>query len=386
MLVVTLVTAVSCGSNNDKNRTIQPSSRGAFDAVIAEVAHTVGDDPGAEFDGAPVASILLSHGRALAVDSKSLRLLFTDSVGMVVSTAGKRGSGPGEFQEIADVFQVKSGEIEVFDPIPLKITRYSESGRYLGEQHFVDWPESRSLRIVGRFSGGGYLGMRTLESKSGPRHVSIVTDSVILVAGSIESKPHVLLTLPSRKSLRLGDARVSVPELSPRAVAICGDRFVVVHDTIHEVFDLNATVIEKRLLPLVAVGNRRSRVDRVVEQALTLVQPASIRPSARSLLVRELENSGRPSGFILIDQAGSVWLRSGESGSPLYRFTNGRPTAAMKLPSPHLLLQADGVRMLALRPESDTIPVALNILRIPNTNRTVSTKLPVWDCGRSIRF
>ena len=123
-------------------------------------ALTIGD----EQQGSPVLFTRVAAGRLLPGDafvianfSHPPELHFFDPKGVRLSSVGREGEGPGEFQAILTVFYADPDSILVFDPWLGRVSVFSTSGHYAGSVN-IDLGQSLATALRGgRFADGTFL-------------------------------------------------------------------------------------------------------------------------------------------------------------------------------------------------------------------------------------
>ena len=88
-------------------------------------------------------SLIAPDGRIVLVDTRRYEIYITSPDGQLECQLGGRGSGPGEFQNILDVFWAEEGrEFWLTDQMNSRITRFSIDGELLGD---INYSSIRSL-------------------------------------------------------------------------------------------------------------------------------------------------------------------------------------------------------------------------------------------------
>lgn len=91
----------------------------------------IGDRPEPDYVLSRVAGAArLSDGRIVVADGGSLQLRFFDSAGVFISSVGGRGEGPGEFEQLADLWIV-AGDTIVALSMPATATFFDPRGGFL---------------------------------------------------------------------------------------------------------------------------------------------------------------------------------------------------------------------------------------------------------------
>lgn len=79
-------------------------------------------------------AVRLEDGTVVVADPGGFALRYFDRHGALVATAGRAGSGPGEFQYVGWVGRCGAGEVHVWDPIQLRLTVFDAMGRFIRQQ------------------------------------------------------------------------------------------------------------------------------------------------------------------------------------------------------------------------------------------------------------
>lgn len=97
----------------------------------------------------------LSDGGVVVANGGSSELIYFGADGEHFVTAGRKGGGPGEFQQLGGVFVLPADSVAVYDPAASRVSVFDRDGRFMRE--FATSGESR-VAVVGRFRDGSYVG------------------------------------------------------------------------------------------------------------------------------------------------------------------------------------------------------------------------------------
>jgi hypothetical protein len=150
--VIIILSAVACG---------RPSTGQRIDETVIEGVRTVRTVGGPKYEGplfelesdlvlgvdegqpawqmfsmSPVL-LVAPDGRMVLVDIRLFQIWIVSSEGYLLKQLGGKGSGPGEFQNMLDVFWAEEGrEFWITDQANSRISRFSIDGEYLGEINY----------------------------------------------------------------------------------------------------------------------------------------------------------------------------------------------------------------------------------------------------------
>ncbi len=82
------------------------------------------------------------EGRIIVLDGRDLKVKVYGTDGRLIRSFGTRGQGPGEFQNVVDMF-LKNEVISVFDFGNRRISRFSEDGRHIDDFNLGALDQSR---------------------------------------------------------------------------------------------------------------------------------------------------------------------------------------------------------------------------------------------------
>ena len=360
-------------------------------AEVAALEHDLKLKVGDEFAGPPAITLLRADQGVLALDSKTLQLHAFDANGASRGSSGRQGAGPGEFLAVSDMFPWAKDTVATYDYIQHRLTYFDSLGAYLGTASLVGWPASRLLRIVARHPNGEIIGLLTTMVFPTNAASSIVFDSATLLLGHRSGTPRRLLQLPVARVVHVSDAgnpvRIVNPLRLPRAFTICSNGIILVHDTIAAMVDFEGRVLHSQVLSVLGPEmSARAAADRIAE-SVRYINSASARREAIAMLTQENIGPQRWGTFVLTDASGALWYRV-QASSPIFaRYAiDGTRTAIIKLNAPRLLLASNDSLMLALRPETDSSAVGLELLRFPATRSVKRSAANISACGRTIQF
>lgn len=112
-------------------------------------------DPHYQFDNV-TGALRLRDGRIVVANAGSGELRFYDATGTYVSTSGRKGGGPGEFQSLSSVERLGGDSLLAFDRSSRRISIFDATGHFLQ----AITPQQAALqlsRYVGHFEDGSFV-------------------------------------------------------------------------------------------------------------------------------------------------------------------------------------------------------------------------------------
>ncbi len=114
----------------------------------------------------------LSDGRLVVLNAGTSELRFFDSTGKYLSTAGRRGNGPGEFVSPVFISRLTGDTVAVLDGQLGRWSLLSPSGTFIRSVTTFRRDEKSYVISLGRLADGRFLGMRypmlAMRETSGP--------------------------------------------------------------------------------------------------------------------------------------------------------------------------------------------------------------------------
>lgn len=98
----------------------------------------------------------LSDGRIVVADGGANELRFYDSSGAYVLTAGRKGEGPGEFQNLGSLYLLTADSLLTYDWRLRRVSVFGADGR-LARSMVLHGPGDGFPNLQGRFSNGSLL-------------------------------------------------------------------------------------------------------------------------------------------------------------------------------------------------------------------------------------
>jgi len=114
-----------------------------------------GNDQGPNYDFGEVrAAVRLASGQIAVADGKSSVIRFYDSTGTFLRQVGRKGQGPGEFQEIGLLWSTAGDSLLVYDLVLRRLSTFDPAGNFA---HQVDLAKQGFLQPMGRLNDGMIL-------------------------------------------------------------------------------------------------------------------------------------------------------------------------------------------------------------------------------------
>jgi hypothetical protein len=126
-------------------------------AVESLPAFTIGGGVGgADYDLNEIrGSVRLSDGRIVVADNLSGELRFFDSAGTFLLRGGRKGQGPGEFEQIIGMWPLDGDTVAVFDAATRRLSFFSPDGSFARQ---VDLATAGFVAPTGLLSDGTIVG------------------------------------------------------------------------------------------------------------------------------------------------------------------------------------------------------------------------------------
>lgn len=353
--------------------------------VIAAPSRTFAPPDG--FDGVPMTSVLLADGGVIGVDSRSATLHVFDSTGALVRSIGRRGHGPGEFQEVSDVFEVPSSGVAIYDQVTKRLTLMGRDGSTYWTHLLDRWPNTQSMRVIGAFDSSEFVGVQVRETAWSPGQPAFVDDSIDVLVGTPDSTPRTILTLAGRQSLHVidgGTARSIIVPGSSRMISVCSGGLLFIRDSLLEQYDRQGQLASRMSLPSTVVPRSAADIEALTTRITTHLSPTA-RTTATRLLGEHLRDKGYVSGIALVDENADAWMRMAGPELQFARYRNGTVDVAIGLSSPVFWLHAMDRRLLAISPETDSSGPALKVFEVAPGGHTSSSQVGT-QCSRPARL
>lgn len=147
-----LIILVGCNSNNESNSQLSdvpvttPNELVKFETIGENLLSHIG-----------YTSIVLKSEHVLIPDRQHVKLFKTDSSGELIETIGRKGNGPGEFQDITFLSQSAFGNTLIYDQMNQKVVVLDSLGHFSSEFIIPSNSPSGSLRELYEVEEQQYL-------------------------------------------------------------------------------------------------------------------------------------------------------------------------------------------------------------------------------------
>jgi hypothetical protein len=272
-------------------------------------------------------AVRLSDGRIAVANGGSQELRFFDSIGTYLATAGRKGGGPGEFEQLGPVFALPGDTVAGFDWSLRRISLFDPAGQFV-RSFTLDFPAGAPVPL-GRLADGAWLCNRMFTFRPAGEGTQVVRDTT------------ALLVFDSSGAFRDSIGRFAGPEWYVRSqgnaasasslpfgtnteVAVGGDGFYAGQTGRYEIVRYSAAGAPELIVrrawtpqPVTSEDVSRLKAERLARA------DAGFRPN----LERLFQDIPFPSTFpafadLQVDPLGDVWvLESSRPGDTRHRWT-----------------------------------------------------------------
>lgn len=290
-------------------------------AVHREPALDVGRAQGpAEYQLSGVTDVeRTSDGRLLVANTGSASLLFYDSAGRHVRTAGGEGNGPGEFRGLGETVLSRGDTILAWDNRLDRLSVFSPDGEFVRSRTLRPPEEAPVLGFQGPSDDGGLVMTARSRSPSGggPFRRSV---GFYLYRGD-RTADHLVARYPGDQGYRWNyrlqgrEAFLNLPYPfgSSTASGLSGDRVCV---TTGARFEVRCHGLDGEPRLIVRQEHRRrevtgDEVNRFVESVVSGIDNEAFRKRARQAYDELEEQPDRMPSVdrLIVDPAGRIWVR-----------------------------------------------------------------------------
>ena len=157
---------VSCGKGDSPHSTavvrdstgisiVENPAAGAAPEVVVDALPLLtigGSSRGPDYDFGEVrAAARFRSGQIAVADGKTSVIRFYDSTGTFLRQVGRKGQGPGEFQEIGLLWSTPEDSLLVYDLVSRRLSTFDPSGTFV---HQADLAKQGFLQPMGRLDDG----------------------------------------------------------------------------------------------------------------------------------------------------------------------------------------------------------------------------------------
>ncbi len=392
-LVCTLATALSLLTKSSAARAQSKAQAAMYvkaenSVALAQLRDVTGEPIPFGF----VANVaILSNGSVLVADRYEQRIVLADSTGRYVAAAGRKGSGPGEFQSRARLMRLRGDTIGVDDATLRRMSIFDQKLKFVRTEVPVELASSKGWNAVqGQFADGSYVmrhaPMPNFAAPDGVRNVQHVV--------YVSDKGGILrqMNLPATRELLVatGNSRtaVKVPMTTTRGLAVCENGFVTVADDRIEVYD---TLFKILLKP-----PYRGRVDTLssaYRKEMINSYGSGYGNAASSRRIVDAMNAAQPRQIVryspvIVSADGLLWFSVGDEAAGRFIRTTVRGEVLDTLYAPYQILHADKRMHVASGPypDGEEAPAVIVRQKAPERRRKALQPSPLGRCNSVLSY
>jgi hypothetical protein len=323
---------------------------------------------------------MLSNGSIAYADLYEHRLVLFDSLGKLVATTGRKGAGPGEFENRSRVMRFRGDSIALFDGSLRRVSIFDSRLKFVRTQPVLT-PSTKSgfISVEGQFEDGSLVSVaRTYQSIDAATGVHTFPRTLVVAEPSGKFRQFQLPTIPELLVVNGNSSTMTkVPMTSVQALAICERGFVVIADSVVKVYDatfrlLFAPTYRGHSRPLSA--SERSSMIHVSKAKEDERWQAAVDAANPKQLLQYFAPT--------VSADGMIWYKLGGSRDGRFVRTTPRGDVIDTVLAPYHVYHANGRTAVASGPfdsPGDDAPTVL--LRQPSSNRT-QKPTPASPLGR----
>jgi hypothetical protein len=293
-------------------------------------------------------ALRLGDGRVVVANGGTPELRFFDAAGNLLSTAGRRGEGPGEFQAIGWLSAGAADTLFVFDHRAFRMTLLGPDGAFLRD--FVVGGAATAAVPFGRFADGAWAARLFLTLT--PNEIAQGLHRPDLVAVRLDGQGNVTDTIGRfpgvERWIRVAGAGGQITSVevvtplfgrTPYHAVADGDQLIVANQDEPE---LQVRGPDGALRRIIRTGRAREPItdahrNALIEKRLAGTPEAERTARRTALAALPAEGTVPPYGALLLDRGGNLWLADWDDGlGPAGRWTvysaDGRGVARIALP------------------------------------------------------
>ncbi len=388
MLVLSLAVAAACGGDADapevRDVVVRDSAgitivengaaptRPAFvldSAPMVDIGEGLDDDPDYQLFQV-TAAVRRGDGSVVVANRGSGELRIYDAEGTFVRRIGRKGQGPGEFEQLHWVGLVDGDTILTYDFSGRRLSRFTPAGEYvgslvLGGANTASFVTPLGMLDDGRIVANGGGNVFTGESMSG-----ISRDTMTIVIAGVDGAVQDTLTrvIGGERSVKTGGSGgnrsvmvTSLPYGRATTFGVRGDAIAVATADSYEIRLMDPSgatrrIVRRRVEPMPVTDDDMAVLR---EQQFSGDMPAEI----RKMMEQQLAEAPRPEmmppySTIFLDRAERLWVREATHAREAARWAvydrEGALIAELRLPSRFRVTDAGEDYVLGiLRDEDD---------------------------------
>lgn len=382
------VVVVGCGAAEGNNPGASPT------IVSAEKAYTFTVKTPTQAFEVPGAVLVLPSARIVVSDIGATQLHIFSARGDSDRLVGRKGNGPGEYQNLGTVFFFGRDTIGIWDASLRRVVLFNEYGDDLATIPFLEWRNNARLLVLGRLDDGRYIGLARQLTRASNRE-RVVRDSAFLVVGRLDEYPQYLGPLPSRSYMQMKvgarDELIQIPGGANPSLVMCSRGVVVVSDTETRTITIDSNGTSYASYPSATRARTLSAADRereLISAVFSIPNPA-FRMDAIAKLKAVTPSILVFTGAPIFDTDGSAWSRDPSRSGIFVRVTPfGSVMTAATLPDTMSLLHASDTLLFATGFSVDGPNGQLTAYKVPKTDasRTTESFKDLGRCGATVRY
>jgi hypothetical protein len=258
-------------------------------------------------------AVRLSDGRIVVANGGSQEVRYFDSTGRHLATVGRKGGGPGEFEQLGSVMALRGDTVAAYDWSLRRVSLFDAAGRFVWS--FSLEFSAGSPMPLGRFADGSWLCNRLFSFRPGASGTQVVRDTMALLvfdsAGAFRDSlgrfpgPDWYIRTQGHSAMAS-----SLPFGATTEAAVAQDRFYVGHSDHYEITRFTEAgapdeIIRVAWTPVPVTGEdvERHKAERL----------ANADAGVRQSLERLYQDIPFPSTFpaftdFMVDPLGDLWV------------------------------------------------------------------------------
>lgn len=254
------------------------------------------------------------HGDLALVDRRAQRVAFFDSTGRPTAQIGRRGQGPGEFEDIEGVFSLPGDTVMIFDRTRQIGYLYHEYRATNRRVDFREWQftAKRGQVLLGRFADGRWVAVAGQPRPLVSEGVRVGADSIHLLAGVPQAAPSPIGTIARVRQVDLvtsgNSYRFDLNEVAAGAGAVCEGGVILADTTGVRLLSVGGKEVWSASHPFPRTSIERfGGIDAIVSRQFADVVPGVLTEKAREALRAVGQEVDSAMNHVLIDARGILW-------------------------------------------------------------------------------